>query len=63
MKVKRSRRRPRVRVTADGRGVVSHAGSRLLADLAGRAGLGGDLGAALAPMVAGVEVDRNRMHV
>ena len=57
MKVKRSRRRPRVRVTADGRGVVSHAGSRLLADLAGRAGLGGDLGAALAPMVT-----RHRRH-
>ena len=26
--------RPRIMVTADGRGVVSHAGSRLLADLA-----------------------------
>jgi hypothetical protein len=37
--------------------VVSHAGSRLLADVAGRAGLGGDLSAALAPMVA-----RRRRH-
>lgn len=28
--------RPMMTVSADGRGVVSHAGSRLLADLAGR---------------------------
>lgn len=51
MKVKRSRRRPGVRVTADGRGVVSHAGARLLADVADRAGVGGDLSAVLASMV------------
>jgi hypothetical protein len=44
-------------VTADGRGVVSHAGVRLLADVAERAGVGADLGAALAPMVA-----RRRRH-
>ena len=31
--------RPRITVTADGRGVVSHAGFRLLADLADRTGL------------------------
>ena len=54
MKVKRSRaersratkggrRRPALKVTADGRGVVSHAGTRLLADLAERSGLGADL--------------------
>lgn len=48
MKVKHSRRRPRVRVTADGQGTVSHAGTRLLADLAERSGLGRDLTAAMA---------------
>lgn len=53
MEVKRSRRRKRLKVTADGWGVVSHAGSRLLADLAERAGLGADLSAALAPVVRG----------
>ena len=57
MKVKRSRRRPRVRVTADGHGVVSHAGTRLLADLAERAGLGVDLTEALASVVR-----RRRRH-
>jgi hypothetical protein len=31
--------RPRITVTADGRGVASHAGSRLLADLADAAGV------------------------
>jgi hypothetical protein len=35
-------------VTADGRGVVSHAGSRLLADLADRSTLSGQVSAALA---------------
>lgn len=57
MKVKRSRRRPGVKVTADGRGVVSHAGARLVADMADRAGLAGDLSAVLAPLVA-----RRRRH-
>lgn len=57
MKVKRSRRRPSVKVTADGHGVVSHAGARLLADLAERAGLGVDLSAALSPLVK-----RRRRH-
>jgi hypothetical protein len=41
-------RRPKLVVTADGRGVVSHAGSRLLADLADRTSLTGRLGEALA---------------
>lgn len=50
--VKHSRRRPSVKVTADGRGVVSHAGVRLLSDLAERVGLGTELGAALAPVVS-----------
>ena len=57
MKVKRSRRRPSVKVTADGRGVVSHAGTRLLADLAAKTGLGADLTAALSPIVR-----RRRRH-
>ena len=34
--VKRNRCRPRLKVTADGRGVVGHAGARLLSDLADR---------------------------
>ena len=40
--------RPPMIVTADGRGVVSHAGSRLLADLADRMTLTGQLSSALA---------------
>lgn len=40
--------RPKITVTADGAGVASHAGSRLLADLADRTGLTGALGDALA---------------
>ena len=40
--------RPKITVTADGEGVVSHAGSRLLADVADRTTLTGELGAALA---------------
>jgi hypothetical protein len=52
LRVKRSRR-PKLRVTADGTGVVSHAGARLLADVVVRSGLGGDLSAALAPLVKG----------
>jgi len=40
--------RPTITVTADGTGVVSHAGSRLLADLADITGLTGQLGAELA---------------
>jgi hypothetical protein len=39
--------RPSLIVSADGRGVVSHAGSRLLADLAGRTTLAGALSGAL----------------
>ena len=40
--------RPRVTATADGEGVVSHAGSRLLADLADRTTLTAQLAGALA---------------
>ena len=39
--------RPKLVVSADGRGVVSHAGSRLLVDLADRTTLTGQLGEAL----------------
>jgi hypothetical protein len=38
-------------VTANGHGLVSRAGARLLADVAERSGLGADLSAALAPIV------------
>jgi hypothetical protein len=51
MAVRRSRRRPSLKVAPDGHGLVSHAGTRLLADLADRSGLGADLSAALAPLV------------
>jgi hypothetical protein len=37
--VKRSGRRARVKVSADGKGVVSHAGTALLRELAGQTGL------------------------
>ncbi len=40
-------KRPKVVVSADGSGVVSHAGSRLLADLADRSGVCGGLSDAL----------------
>lgn len=42
--------RPKLVVTADGTGVVSHAGARLLTDLAEATGLERALSAALAPM-------------
>jgi Transposase DDE domain group 1 len=41
--------RPRVRVTVGGKGVVSHAGARLLADLADEVGLTEALSVAMAP--------------
>ncbi|MGH2687963.1 MAG: IS1380 family transposase [Actinomycetota bacterium] len=44
-----SRARSRIHVTADGEGVVSHAGALLLADVADRMGLTSGLGAAMAP--------------
>jgi hypothetical protein len=47
--VKRNRCRRRLRVSADGRGVVAHAGARLLWDLADRVGLRGGLSTAMAP--------------
>ena len=47
--MKRNRTRPKLVVTADGRGVASHAGARLLSDLADAAGLTEGLSAAMAP--------------
>jgi hypothetical protein len=47
--VKRNRCRRRLRVSADGRGVVAHVGARLLSDLADRVGLRGGLSTAMAP--------------
>jgi hypothetical protein len=47
--VKRSAGRPSLVVTTGGRGVVAHAGARLLCELADGLGLTGGLSAALAP--------------
>jgi hypothetical protein len=46
-----TRTRPAVEVSADGAGVVSHAGSRMLADLADRTTLTGQLSAVFAGRV------------
>lgn len=47
--VNRSQSRSRLKVTGDGRGVVGHAGARLLSDLADGLGLTAGLSAAMAP--------------
>ena len=47
--VKRNRRRPGVKVTGGGTGIVNHAGARLLADLAEQVGLTAALSTAMAP--------------
>jgi Transposase DDE domain group 1 len=47
--MQRSRRRPKVRVTTGGQGVVAHAGARLLCELADELGLTAGLSAAMAP--------------
>ena len=47
--MKRTHRRPSLVVTTGGRGVVAHAGARLLCDLADRLGLSEGLSEALAP--------------
>jgi hypothetical protein len=49
--------RPKLVVTADGRGVVNHAGARLLGDLADATGLSAAMSEALAPLR-----QRNRGH-
>jgi hypothetical protein len=55
--VKRNLRRPTLSVTADGRGVAAHAGTRLLAELADATGLTSALSEAMAPTVK-----RRRRH-
>ena len=45
-----TRTRPRIVVSADGRGVVGHAGARLLADIADATGLSGGFSEALQPL-------------
>jgi Transposase DDE domain group 1 len=55
--VKRTSLRPKLVVTADGRGVVNHAGARLLGDLADATGLSAAMSEALAPLR-----QRNRGH-
>lgn len=47
--VKRNRRRPRLKITGDGSGIVNHVGARLLADLADQLGLTSGLSVAMAP--------------
>jgi hypothetical protein len=47
--VKRNSTRPRLKVSADGMNVVSHAGTRVLSDLADEVGLTGGLSEAMAP--------------
>jgi hypothetical protein len=47
--MKRNKRRPRLKVTTGGSGVVNHAGTRLLADLADATGLTEALSVAMAP--------------
>jgi Transposase DDE domain group 1 len=54
--VKRSGRRARVKVSADGRGVVSHAGTALLRELAGETGLADAVSRALIDTYRGLPV-------
>ena len=54
--VKRSGRRARVKVSADGRGVVSHAGSALLRELATETGLAAAVSGALIDTYRGIPV-------
>src|SRR2546421_5670175 len=58
--------RPRIVAAADGRGVVGHAGARLLADLADATGLTGAFSEALAPLrvrQSGHDPGRIAVHV
>ncbi|MGH9126278.1 MAG: IS1380 family transposase [Acidimicrobiales bacterium] len=55
--MKHSQARPRLAVTVDGNGLVSHAGTRLLSDMAEDSGLQDDLSEALSPIVR-----RRRKH-
>ena len=54
--MKRSGRRHRVKVSADGRGVVSHAGGALLRELATETGLAGAVTGALLDTYRGFPV-------
>jgi hypothetical protein len=56
-KVKRTNARPRLSVTDDGKGIASHAGTRLLAEMADFTGLSEELSEALAPTA-----QRRRRH-
>jgi hypothetical protein len=56
-RVKRNLTRPTLSVTADGRGVAAHAGTRLLAEMADATGLTTALSEAMAPTV-----ERRRRH-
>ncbi len=47
--VKRNKRRPVMRVTGGGTGIVNHAGTRLLCEVADAVGLSDGLSAAMAP--------------
>jgi hypothetical protein len=55
--VKHTQPRPPMRVKVDGKGLVSHSGTRLLADMAEVSGLQDDLSVALSPLVR-----RRRRH-
>src|SRR5882762_7833983 len=55
--VKATKWRPALKVTADGKGLATNAGSRLLAEMADRSGLTDALSEALAPMCS-----RRRRH-
>lgn len=57
MRVKNSLPRPAMKVTVDGKGLVSHSGTRLLTDMAEQSGLQDDLSVALSPLVR-----RRRKH-
>ncbi|MDQ1415222.1 MAG: hypothetical protein QOF81_835 [Acidimicrobiaceae bacterium] len=57
MRVKHTQPRPPIQVTVDGKGLVSHSGTRLLADMAEQSGLQDDLSEALSPLVR-----RRRRH-
>ena len=57
LRVKHTQARPPMGVTVDGKGLVSHSGTRLLADMAEECGLQDDLSVALSPLVR-----RRRKH-
>jgi hypothetical protein len=62
LKVKSTRARPKIEVTADGRGIVSHAGLRLPAEVADGLGLTEALSSAMAPTRQGSQRSHVDMH-